>query len=90
MTSTPAEMSRAIAARLDVRRKFYRGGFLIFAVIILSVGFSMIGFSPSTWPYMLAWIGSSLLGTAVVLWWLSKARESRLYEDAGRELLEGK
>jgi len=50
----------------------------------------MIGFSPSTWPYMLAWIGSSLLGTAVVLWWLSKARESRLYEDAGRELLEGK
>ena len=89
-TSTRVEKSREIAARLEVRRRFYRGGFLVFTVIVLSVGFSMIGIDPSTWPYMLAWIGSSLLGTAVVLWWLYAARESSLYADAGRQLLDGR
>jgi len=50
----------------------------------------VIGITPSAWVYMLAWVGSSLLGTAAVLWWLYIARETSLYADAGRELLGGK
>jgi len=89
-TSARVEKSREVVARLEVRRRFYRGGFLIFAVIVVSAASAVIGTTPSAWPYMLAWVGSSLLGTAVVLWWLYIVRETSLYADAGRELLQGK
>lgn len=90
MISIPVERSREIVARLAVRRKFYRGGFVIFAAIVVSAASVVIGSTPSAWVYMLAWVGSSLLGTAAVLWWLYIARETSLYADAGRELLRGK
>ena len=86
----PVEKSREIVARLAVRRRFYRGGFLIFALIVVFAASVVTGFTPSAWTYMLAWVGSSLLGTAAVLWWLYIARETSLYADAGRELLRGK
>jgi uncharacterized membrane protein YcfT len=88
--SARVEKSREIAERLAVRRRFYRGGFLILAVIVVSAASAVIGITPSAWVGMLAWVGSSLLGTAAILWWLYIARETSLYSDAGRELLGGK
>ena len=84
------EKAREIVARLEVRRRFYGGAFLVFAVVIVSIALVTIGMSPDSWPYMVAWVGSSTLGTAVVLWWLYVARRESLYADAAREFLGAK
>ena len=84
------EKAREIVARLEVRRRFYGLAFLVFAVVVVSIALAMIGVSPDSWSYMVAWVGSSTLGTAVVLWWLYVARRESLYADAGRELLGAK
>jgi hypothetical protein len=76
--SARVEKSREIVERLAVRRRFYRGGFFIFAVIVVSAASAVVGITPGAWVYMLAWIGSSLLGTAAILWWLYIARETSL------------
>jgi hypothetical protein len=88
--SARVEKSREIVERLAVRQRFYRGGFFIFAVIGVSAASAVIGITPSAWVYMLVWVGSSLLGTAAILWWLYIARGTSVYADAGRELLGGK
>ena len=88
--SVRVEKAHEIVERLAVRRRFYRGGFFIFAVIVVSAASAVIGITPGAWVSMLAWVGSSLLGTAAILWWLYLARGTSRYADAGRELLGGK
>ena len=84
------ERAREIVARLEVRRRFYIGTFLVVAVVVVSIAVATMIMTPDTWPYMVAWVGSSTLGTAVVVWWLYVARRESLYAKAGREFLGAK
>lgn len=84
-------MAEEIAARLEVRRKFYRGGIIVFAVLVLADVIVTGALSPpvnsSVWLYALFGAFSGIVGTAVILWWLYTMRKSQLYEQAGRTLL---
>jgi hypothetical protein len=52
--SVRLEKAHEIVERLAVRRRFYRGGFFIFAVIVVSAASAVIGITPSAWVYMVA------------------------------------
>jgi ABC-type polysaccharide/polyol phosphate export permease len=84
------EMAKEITARLAVRRKFYRAAFVMFAVVVIIVTLLLIWSSPEAYAYGLAWAASAIIGTGAVLWVAYVARRSRLYEEAGRHLLDGK
>ena len=86
------EMAEAIAVRLEVRRRFYRGGLVVFAVLVLTyvIVFGAItdpSMNSSSWLYALSGAFSAIVGTAVVLWWVYSMRKVQLYEQAGRTLL---
>ena len=85
------EMAEEIAVRLEVRRKFYRGGLIVFAVILLAGVIVTGALSPpvdsTVRLYTLFGAFSAIVGTAVIFWWLYTMRKSQLYEQAGRTLL---
>jgi len=84
-------MAEEIAVRLQVRRKFYRGGLIVFAVIVLADVIVTGALRPPAdspvWLYALFGAFSGIVGTAVIFWWLYTMRKSQLYEQAGRTLL---
>lgn len=84
------ELREEIAARLAVRRKFYRGSLAVVVLIVAGATVLWIWTQPGTWPYALVWASSGVLGTAAVLWWAYVVRESALYEAAGRHVLDRK
>ncbi len=87
--STPVldEMKAEIAARLGVRRRFFRWAFLLYSIAVLAVMLPAAWMSPDASLYLLSAAGSAIFGTGVILWWAYVVRKSALYEQAGKRLL---
>ncbi len=83
------EMAREIAVRLAVRRKFYRGAFVVFTLLVLAVMLPSAWMNPDVSLDLLVAAASAILGTGAVLAWAYVVRKSALYEKAGRDLLDG-
>ena len=81
------EIKAEIAARLGVRRRFFRWVFLLYSIAVLGVMLPTAWMNPDLSLYILSAAGSAIFGTGVVLWWAYVVRKSTLYERAGKRLL---
>ena len=81
------EIKAEIAARLGVRRRFFRWAFLLYSIAVLGVMLPTAWMNPDLSLYILSAAGSAIFGTGVVLWWAYVVRKSALYEQAGKRLL---
>jgi len=81
------EMNAEIAARLGVRRRFFRWVFLLYSIAVLGVMLPTAWMNPYASLYILSAAGSAIFGTGAVLWWAYVVRKSALYEQAGKRLL---
>jgi len=84
------ELAREIAARLGVRRKFYRAAFALYSAIVLGLTLGLVWTDPARSAYALTGAAAGILGTAAVFLWAYSVRKSALYEEAGRRVLGGK
>src|SRR2546426_10523846 len=87
---TREDVKKEIAARLEVRRRFYTAGFLVVTIgVLLSLGIEW--WAGGGIPIeLIAGAAAPVLGTGVVLWWADVSRRAALYEEVGRRVFGGK
>jgi hypothetical protein len=81
------EMADEINARLEVRRKFYAGAFVVFVIAEFGIMLFTAWMNPQASVYIFVGAASAILGTGAVMWWAYGMRKLGLYANAGEALL---